>query len=111
MAQAADLAEESACMMLLDTDHITVLQFPEAPKGEQLLRALETAEDRHIATSVITHEEQVDGWLVKLAATPDGDVQVPYHDRLLRMREFFAPWELVRFDEAAAGRFKALRRQ
>ncbi len=53
-------------MILLDTDHLTVFQYPEGPRWAPLTARLRAAEDMQIATTVVTLEEQLRGWLAEI---------------------------------------------
>jgi len=97
-------------VILLDTDHINVLQY----KGAQaftLSANMATSADRDFATTAITIEEQMRGWLALIHRLNDVDLQLPAYERLVGLFDFFARWDIVPFDGAAAAHFKRLRRQ
>jgi tRNA(fMet)-specific endonuclease VapC len=98
-------------MMLLDTDHVNVLSNPESRQRADLMARMQAAGDQPFATSAISVEEQMRGWLALINATNDVVKQVPYYDRLLELFAFFSHWVIVRFDEQAALQFKRLRQQ
>lgn len=98
-------------MIILDTDHISVLQHEDSPKAVALLERLEALPSDEVATTVATLEEQSRSWLSLIGRYSDVRQQVAYYDRLKGMFEFFAGWQLIRFDETAAERFNQLRRQ
>jgi len=50
-------------VILLDTDHISVLKYPDHPRFTSLSRRLDTSPDQDIATTVNTVEERMRGWL------------------------------------------------
>ena len=49
-------------MILLDTDHLTVLRYAEDKRCANLTERLTAAEDQHIAVTVVSFEEQAGGW-------------------------------------------------
>jgi tRNA(fMet)-specific endonuclease VapC len=98
-------------MIILDTDHISVLQHEDSPKAVALLEKLEALPAEEVATTVATLEEQSRSWLSLIGRYTDVRQQVAYYDRLKAMFEFFAGWQVVRFDECAAEEFHRLRRQ
>jgi hypothetical protein len=51
-------------MIILDTDHISALQYRDASKAFALQARLETLSPDEIATTAITIEEQTRGWLL-----------------------------------------------
>lgn len=98
-------------MILLDTDHLTVLQFTENPRCRALQDRLHASADRRHATSVVSFEEQTRGWLAEINRHRDFHKQIPGYQRLLKLMEFFAEWEIVAFDERAARQCEHLRKQ
>ena len=51
------------------------------------------------------------GWLAGIRRARDVASQVRPYDQLINLVRFFQAWEIVRFDERAAERFRELRRQ
>jgi tRNA(fMet)-specific endonuclease VapC len=98
-------------MIILDTDHISVLQHEDSPKTVVLLEKLEPLPPEEVTTTVATLEEQSRSWLSLIGRYSDVRLQVAYYDRLKGMFEFFAGWQVIRFDEMAADKFQELRRQ
>ena len=98
-------------MIILDTDHISALQHREAAKAFALQERLEILSPDEIATTVITVEEQTRGWLGLVRRHPDVHRQVAYYERLVRLFDFFAEWQILPFDQRAADEFKRLRQQ
>ena len=98
-------------MIILDTDHISALQHRDAPKAFALQARLETLSPDEIATTVITVEEQTRGWLGLIRRYSDVHRQVAYYERLVRLFDFFAEWQILPFDPHAADEFKRLRQQ
>ncbi len=98
-------------MILLDTDHVTVLWHVEHPRCTALKARLESARDRVTAISVITLEEQTRGWLAEIGRRRDVRHQVEAYERLAGLFRFFGGWEIVPFDVRSAEEFTRLRRQ
>ena len=98
-------------MIILDTDHVSALQHRDAPKAFALQARLEILSPAEIATTVITVEEQTRGWLGLIRRYPDVHRQVAYYERLVRLFDFFAEWQILPFDQRAADEFKRLRQQ
>jgi len=96
-------------MIVLDTDHISVLQHPSPAADELRSRILEVHDE--VVTTVVTYEEQMRSWLSRIGRTPDVRNHVPFYQRLVEMAEFFAEWDLLPFTDAAAETFKSLRQQ
>jgi tRNA(fMet)-specific endonuclease VapC len=98
-------------MIVLDSDHVTVLRYPESPAHATLLARMRASLDRRFATTAISVEEQMRGWLSLIHRVTDAHKQIPLYDRLLAMFEFFREWEVLRFDAPAADQFEQLRAQ
>jgi tRNA(fMet)-specific endonuclease VapC len=97
-------------MILLDTDHISVLAFPESLPYVTLHGRLASAADPRIATTIITAAEQMRGWLARINRLADVHRQVSAYDELADLFLFFQRWEVVRFDRAAADFYLQLRK-
>ena len=95
--------------MILDNDHISVLQH-DSVSAVDLRKRLVDAGDQ-ITTSVITYEEQLRSWLSRLAKSRDVHDQIPFYQRLASMAGFFGNWQLVEFGEEAADAFRSFRKQ
>ncbi len=98
-------------MIVVDTDHLSVLQYQDSPSAKALRERIESVPDEDVVTTVVTYEEQVRSWLSQIARHADVHRQIPYYERLIRMADFFADWELLPFNQGAADTFKELRRQ
>jgi tRNA(fMet)-specific endonuclease VapC len=98
-------------VILLDTHHVNFLKYQDYPRFASLTAQLNTAVDQDVATTVITVEEQMRGWLAFFKRSDDIRRQVPAYQELLRLLEFFAHWHVMPFDEQAASEFQGLRAQ
>jgi tRNA(fMet)-specific endonuclease VapC len=98
-------------MIVLDTDHLSLLQAREAPSAFALQARLETFPADEVVTTVITLEEQMRGWLALIRRVTDVQRQVAYYERLRSLVAFFAAWEVLPFDQHAATTFERLRQQ
>ncbi|MGO8744859.1 MAG: type II toxin-antitoxin system VapC family toxin [Thermoguttaceae bacterium] len=97
-------------MILLDTDHINVLQSM-GPQVAALRASMAASADQEFATTAITVEEQMRGWLALIHRYSDVHRQIPAYERLVGLFDFFARWHIPPFDEAAADEFNRLRGQ
>lgn len=97
-------------MIILDTDHISALQYRDAPRAFALQTRLEAQPIEEIATTAITLEEQTRGWLGLIRRYSDVHRQVAYYDRLTGLFDFFADWQILPFDQPAADEFERLRK-
>jgi tRNA(fMet)-specific endonuclease VapC len=60
-------------MIVLDTDHMSVLERHGTPASASLLSHLaELPLEEEVVTTIITYEEQMRGWMAYLARTRSG---------------------------------------
>ena len=86
-------------MIVLDSDHLSVLQHPTADEAVRLRERLNKATDRDICTTVVSLEEQMRGWLAAVHRRHDVLQQVSYYARLVKLVRFFENWRIRPFDE------------
>jgi len=98
-------------MILLDTDHLTVLRHSTHSLHAGLISRLQAARDPRIAATVISLEEQMRGWLAEIARRRKVEDWVPVYGRLMELVDFYQNWETVAFDLAAAHIFAELKSQ
>ena len=97
-------------MILLDTDHVTLLKYPAGERGQRLAQRLKgVAPTEIVAVTVVTIEEQMRGWLAAIAKERSSKRQVGPYRELAHLFEFFAEFTIIDFDDAAADQFDALR--
>jgi tRNA(fMet)-specific endonuclease VapC len=97
-------------MILLDTDHLSVVVNSQSAGHVTLLGRLEDADD-FLAIPVVCVEEQCKGWLAKIHRTKAIHDQIPAYDRLRQLFHFFRKWTIQSLDSAAADAFTQLRKQ
>jgi tRNA(fMet)-specific endonuclease VapC len=98
-------------MILLDTDHITALAFPEHSQFESLRARIAATDGETVAITVINIEEPLRGWLAEINRRRIVRDQVVPYDRLVKLIKFFACFPILAFDEDAATEFDVLRKQ
>lgn len=97
-------------MILLDTDHLSVLTKRQATGHALLIERLENA-DEPLAIPIVCVEEQCKGWLAKIHRMRDIHQQIAPYDRLTEFFNFLAEWDMVSLDAAAADAFDQFRSQ
>src|SRR5262245_20441704 len=77
-------------MIVLDTDHITELQYPNSVRGARLLGRLGAVPSDELATTIVSFEEPMRGWLAAIhrepAGLPSGGVHQPHRSRAVLSR-------------------------
>ena len=97
-------------MLILDTDHISVLQRT-SDAAKRLQRRLLLSGDDPVMTA-ITLEEQSRGWISELGRlSADVLLQTRCYDRIVEMFAFMGHWRVLTFSQAAANQFKRLRQE
>jgi len=95
-------------MILLDTDHFSVLtdrrHSQHAPLVEELSRSADPVE-----IPVIAVEEQMRAWLAQVRRIREFQKQIYPYDRLIRLIETLVEWEIARWSEPAVHEFTRLR--
>src|SRR6476469_3181475 len=95
-------------MILLDTDHLSVLQVPSSDRRTRLLARLALAGDEVVGTTIVSVEEQTKGWLAAIARERQSRRQVRAYRELSGLFEFFHLFHIAQFDERAADLFDSL---
>jgi tRNA(fMet)-specific endonuclease VapC len=99
-------------MILIDTDHVTFLKYPENERSRRLIERLESLpESEVVGVAIVTVEERMRGWLAVIAKEKSALRQVAGYRELMRLFEFYQEFEIVPFDESAARQFDDLRGQ
>lgn len=98
-------------MILLDTDHISVLRYPEYARPADFQARLTANPTETFATSMVTVEEQMRGWLALMRRLHDFAKQIPIYEWLGKMIDFFSRWRILPFDNRAANECQRLRKQ
>ena len=97
-------------MILLDTDHLTVLKYPENPQYTRLTARIAASDDPDFATTIVNAEEQLRGWLAEINRQHTPQEQVFAYEHLRRLLDFLRRFSLIAFDERAADEFERLRK-
>jgi tRNA(fMet)-specific endonuclease VapC len=95
-------------MILLDSDHLSVLADPRQTKGIKLKHRLRSSGES-VALPVVTLEEQFRGWLALIRRSNDVHKQIVPYLRFQNLIVFLREWEIVGWNEPTADEFKRLR--
>ena len=98
-------------MILLDSDHLSVLTDERSSGHATLKSRLRSSDDQAFATTIVNVEEQIRGWFAFIKSRPDVHDQIPGYQRLADLLEVLAQWRILRFDSRAADEVKRLRKQ
>jgi tRNA(fMet)-specific endonuclease VapC len=95
-------------MLVLDTDHMSLLEWGSESSSALRERLADIAPDQ-VATTIISYEEQMRGWMAYIAQAKSMSQQLQAYRRLRRHLENYRQIPVVEFDEAAIDEFQRLR--
>lgn len=98
-------------MVILDTDHLSLLQWNVGTEGRRLAKRLAVIPADEIVTTIINFEEQMRGWLSYLGKARTVTRQIEAYRRLTHHLEYYRQIPVLNFDETAAVEFQRLRKQ
>jgi len=97
-------------MVVLDTDHLSVLEWENSAAAQRLLTRLSQLSPDEAATTIVNFEEQMRGWLAYLAQARTLTQQVEAYRRLKRQLDNYCTIPMLEFDMRAATEFQRLRK-
>jgi len=96
-------------VILLDTDHLSVLLDERDSRRSPLEDRLNAAGDLSVIP-VVSMEEQLRGWLAQIHRIKDPHRQIVPYRRLRKILTLLREWPIADWNEPAADHFKRLRR-
>jgi tRNA(fMet)-specific endonuclease VapC len=97
-------------MILLDTDHLSILSGSASDQRLILLSKLQEFPESEVATNAVSVEEQCRGWLAEINKNVDVEKQLGAYASFVNLIKFLASWKILPFTADAAAHFKTLRR-
>src|SRR5260370_25753670 len=97
--------------VVLDTDHLSVLQWHERPACDRLLARLDALAPDDIGTTLISFQEQVEGWLAYLKRARKGAGVVHAYAKLEEVWRSCLKMNVLSFTDEAQQRVAEVRRQ
>ena len=97
-------------MIILDTDHLSVLFDTRHRKRPLLQNKMQALTGEEFATTIVTVEEQCQGWLNLIHQVVDPERQVSGYNRLLAYLDFLNGWRILPFEARAAAECVRLRK-
>ena len=97
-------------MIILDTDHLIEFEKGSSDAAARLQSRLVASGDE-IATTIVSIEEVLRGWLAEIHRRTDPRLQISAYSHLDRFLEFVSGWEVLPWNHAAVNQFEALRLQ
>jgi tRNA(fMet)-specific endonuclease VapC len=97
-------------MVVLDTDHMSLLKGSDESRSAMLRARLAALEPTEVGTTIISYEEQLRGWMAYLARIRSLTQQMEGYRRLHRQLQNYCRIPVLTFDEHATVTFQRLRR-
>lgn len=97
--------------VLLDTDHLSILEWKEQPACNRLLERLDRLAPDDIATSIVSFQEQVQGWLAFLNRARKPEQVVASYSKLETIWRWFLKMNVLSYSSEAQAKFAELKRQ
>lgn len=97
-------------MILLDSDHLTILIHPGSERYARLSDRMTASADQNIATTIVNAEEQLRGWLAEINRYRTPHQQLSAYRGMRKYLAILRPFPLIAFDAPAADQFDRLRR-
>jgi hypothetical protein len=79
-------------MILLDTDHLSVLRFRSGERSARLIVRMEAARDELFGTTIVNDAEQLKGWLAVINKERQPVRQVTGYRELARLFDFYSSY-------------------
>src|SRR5258706_13916311 len=95
-------------VVILDTDHLTVIQRRAEPAYSRLRDRLSKFPPNAIQTTIISFEEQMRGWLALISRARNQSREVEAYERLQALMRFFNEIPVLDYTEVAASQFEDL---
>ena len=97
-------------VVILDTDHLTVIQRRAEPAYSRLRARLSTLPPSTVQTTIVSFEEQMRGWLAVISRARNLQKEVAAYQRLQALLRFFNEIPVMEYTEVVSARFENLRR-
>jgi len=97
-------------IVILDTDHLTVIQRQAEPAYSRLRARFSKFPPNAIQTTIVSFEEQMRGWLAVISRARNQPREVVAYQHLQALLRFFNEIPVLDYTEIVAARFEDLRR-
>jgi tRNA(fMet)-specific endonuclease VapC len=97
-------------VILLDTDHLTVLKYTDSERYVRLHSRLLAAAPELIGTTIVNVEEQMRGWLSAIAKERTLLRQITAYRELTDLFDFFAKLNIISLNADAVDLFNGFRK-
>jgi tRNA(fMet)-specific endonuclease VapC len=96
-------------MVVLDTDHVSLLERADSLAGQRLRARLRVLDPALRATTIITYEEQTRGWMAYMARAKTVSQEIAAYAKLRNHLRNYRNIHILDFDERAGVEYQRLR--
>src|SRR5204863_7957557 len=96
-------------MLVLDTDHLSILERPDSHLGRLVRQRLDAARDQRIVTTIVNFEEQTRGRLAYLAQAKSKAELMDAYARLEFHLGVYRAVSVLSFDDLAAEKYEVFK--
>lgn len=100
-----------ALQVLLDTDHLSILQEREEPAYTTLTHRLDQLPRSEVAACIVSFQEQVRGWLAWINKAQGPESLLRGYANLLGLLRDYSAGVVLPFDSAAHDEFQQMRKR
>ena len=97
-------------VVILDTDHLTVIQRRTEPAYSRLRARLSKLNSNAVQTTIVSFEEQMRGWHAVISRAHNKTKEVTAYQRLHALLGFFNEIPVLDYTEIVASHFADLKR-
>ncbi len=97
-------------MILLDTDHLTILNRKGSDQHTYLTMRMAESRDQQFGTTLVNAEEQLRGWLSEINRHRTPLRQLSAYEGLRKLLDFLRSFPLIAIEEGTAAEFERLRK-
>jgi len=97
-------------MVILDTNILSILEWQDSSAAKKITKKLSTLPRSEIATTIVTFEEQMQGWSSFIRSKRTMKEQVAGYARVSQQLKMYCSTIILGFDELAAVEFQRLKK-
>ncbi len=97
--------------LILDTDHLSILQQEDQPSYNRLRARLAEHPEEPIAVTIISFQEQIQGWMAYLNQARTASGIILAYEKLVGVLRYFSKATVIPFNQAAQVELERLRKQ
>lgn len=98
-------------MIILDTDHMTLVEWGNGPDAKRLRARLRSLDPAAVTTTIVSYEEQCRGWLKYVKKAKTVSQMIDAYGKLNKHLDDYRQARVLDFDDRSAAVFQELLKQ